>query len=442
MDIQMISRVLFIAPSAYPLGGLAVWLDYLVPALAQHQWQAAAGLVAGRRHDVAAYRSAYPGLPVVAIRNPTGSHEGRIRAIGRALMEFKPDVVVGVNIVDLYPAAQRVRQRGEKIKVVMALHGISADLLGDMAREAPGLDAVIATNRLACRLCVEQAGMSADRVLYAPYGVDLAQMSDITKVPRSGPLRIVWVGRLEQDQKRVDDLARIAVELDRLGVDYVLRIVGDGPDRNRTLQSLEPWLQSGRVEYAGVLPAAELGPKVYAHADVLLLTSVWETGPIVIWEAMATGVAIVTSRYVGSGLEGALRHEQNCLVFNVGDTAQAAKELARLADDLALCHSLVAAGLALVTSRYSVGRSVVGWAQCLDAVMKLPPRAPSEATLTPAPAGRLDGLVGVRLAESVRSALGIAYRHSAPGGEWPHTAAAGADEQRLLQLAARLDAMP
>ena len=31
----------------------------------------------------------------------------------------------------------------------------------------------IATNRLACRLCVEHAGMPAGRVLYAPYGVDV-----------------------------------------------------------------------------------------------------------------------------------------------------------------------------------------------------------------------------------------------------------------------------
>ena len=439
MSTPPFPTVLFVAPSAYPLGGVAVWLDYLTPALAAHGWTGIAGLVAGPCHDVAAYRAAYPRLPVVEITNPTGSHEGRIRAIERALLQHKPDVVVAVNIVDVYAAAQRVRQRGQRTKTVMALHGIAADLLGDLARESTWLDAVIATNRLACRLCVEHAGMPPERVLYAPYGVDVDALGALARAPRVGPLRIVWVGRLEQDQKRVGDLPAIAAELDRLGIDYVLRLVGDGPEREPTLQSLQPWLESGRVEYAGALPAAELGPRVYANADVLLLTSSWETGPIVIWEAMAAGVAIVTSRYVGSGLEGALLHEQNCLTFPVGDGAQAARQLERLANDASLLEQLAGAGRRLVAERYAIGQSVRGWALCLDAVMQLPERAPGAPTLSPKPAGRLDRLIGVGGAESARTALRVAFRHGDPGGEWPHTAALRADEVALIDLAQLLD---
>jgi len=439
LNTAVTGSALFIAPSAYPLGGVAVWLDYLTPALEQFGWHGTAGLVAGRCHDVAAYCAAYPALPVVPIHNPTGSHEGRIRAIERVLIALKPEIVVGVNVVDIYPAAQRLRQRGQAIKVAMALHGIAADLLGDLAREAPSLDAVIATNRLACRLCIDQAGMPAERVLYAPYGVDVGGLGSLARLPRGGPLRIVWVGRLEQQQKRVDDLPGIVAELDRLGVDYVLRIVGDGPQRVQTLRALAPWLKNGRVVYAGVLPATELGAKAYAQADVLLLTSSWETGPIVIWEAMAAGVAIVTSRYVGSGLEDALHHEQNCLVFPVGDTAQAARQLGQLAVDARLCESLVAAGAALVAARYSVSQSVSGWAQRLNTIKQLPDLAVQPPRLAPKSAGRLDRLAGVQLAETTRAVLGIAYRHTEPGGEWPHTAAAGADEDQLLALAGVLD---
>lgn len=433
------ASVLFIAPSAYPLGGVAVWLNYLTPALTQYGWSGTAGLVAGRCHDVVAYRTAYPALPVAVIRNPTGSHEGRIRAIERALMELQPDIVVGVNIVDVYPAAQRVRQRGQKIKVAMALHGIAADLLGDMRSYAPVLDAVIATNRLACRLCVEHAGMLAERVLYAPYGVDVDGLGAVARVLRKGPLRIVWVGRLEQDQKRVGDLPGIAAELDKLGVDYVLRIVGDGPDRVHCLQSLEPWIRSGRVVYQAALPAAELGAKVYAQADALLLTSSWETGPIVIWEAMAAGVAIVTSRYVGSGLEDALHHEENCLVFPVGDSAQAARQLGRLAVDMALLEALSISARSLVAARYSVTQSVRGWGACLEAIMQLPRLPLVDPILSPIPAGRLDRLMGVRWAESVRGACGLAYRHTEAGGEWPHTSVTNADEPALLKFSAQLD---
>lgn len=106
----MSRAVLFIAPSAYPLGGVAVWLDYLVPALSAHGWRAKVGLVAGRWHDVGAYRAAYPGLDALAIENPTGSAEGRIRAIADTLRRERPDVVVAVNIVDTYAAVRQVRR--------------------------------------------------------------------------------------------------------------------------------------------------------------------------------------------------------------------------------------------------------------------------------------------------------------------------------------------
>jgi glycosyltransferase involved in cell wall biosynthesis len=435
------SRLLFVAPSAYPLGGVAVWLDYLTAGLPSYGWQPSVGLVAGRWHDVGRYQASYPRLPVVAIENPTGSAEGRIRALVRTLEQVRPAVVIGVNIVNLYPASQRVRARGMPLSTVMALHGIAADLLGDVQREVAGLDAVIATNRLACRLCVEQAGMPAARVFYAPYGVDAEGLGALPRPPGADGLRIAWVGRLEQDQKRVDAIPAILTRLDDTGIGYRLRIAGDGPARGSLLQALQPWIAAGRVEYLGSVPAREIGPQVYAQADVLLLTSSWETGPIVVWEAMAAGVAVVSSRYVGSGLEGALKHELNCLMFAVGDAQGAVDQLARLSDG-GLRANIAAAGQRLVAERYSIDHSTRAWADCLNALMQLPSRPIISPVASPKPAGRLDRWLGVRLGESVRRALGINFSHTHAGGEWPHTAAFGCGEAAFFEKAARLDCSP
>lgn len=443
-DVGMpsILSVLFIAPSAYPLGGVAVWLDYLAPGLLHQGWQATAGLVAGRCHDVAAYRAAYPRLPVVEIHNPTGSAEGRIRAIEATLLKVRPHIVVAVNIVDVYAAARRVRSRGLHLRAVMALHGIAADLLADLQREAAlGLDAVIATNRLACKLCQEYAGMPPERVLYAPYGVEAEVLGALPHKPRTGPLRIVWVGRLEQEQKRVHDLPSVLAALDDLGTDYHLRVVGDGPERAAVAEELAPWVQCGRVELTGALPAAALGPKVYAEADALLITSSWETGPIVAWEAMACGVAVVTSRYVGCGLEDALHHKANCRIFPVGDAAQAAQQLNAVAIGDAHRQQLATAGRELVSARYDISRSVAAWVNCLEDVMHLPAQPlPAPEPVMPV-SGRLDRLLGVGRAQTVRSALKRRYRHAEAGGEWPHTAALSAEDRLLQATAARLDAL-
>ena len=58
------------------------------------------------------------------------------------------------------------------------------------------------------------------------------------------------------------------------------------------------WL--GRTRFLGVLDAAALR-RAYGEAGCLLLTSAWETGPLVVWEAMAAGLPVVSAAYTGSG---------------------------------------------------------------------------------------------------------------------------------------------
>ena len=434
-------RVLFVAPSAYPLGGVAVWLDYLVKGLPAHGWSPTVGLVSGRWHDVERYTAAYPGWPWIAIENPTGSAEGRQRALAAAIRRQAPDVVVGVNIADIYGASHRLRRKGDQsFRTIMAIHGIAADLLGDLDRERSHIDGVIGTNRLICRLCSDFAGMSIERVHYAPYGVDVEKLSALRRATcAAGPIRIAYVGRLDDEQKRVGMIPEILRHLDRRGVNFRIDIAGDGPMKEELRESLAPWLADGRATMLGTVPPESLGKQVYARADVLLVTSSWETGPIVVWEAMAAGVPVVTSRYVGSGLEGALEHEENCLMFAAGDTGAAATQLQRLRSERVEA-SLVAKARRLVNKRYSIRRSVRVWADCLDAIRKRPPIQGNDTWARPPARGRLDRIVGVELSESLRRSLGISFQHYSAGGEWPHSLSLERSDAGFLESVRVLDA--
>lgn len=428
-----------VAPSAYPLGGVAVWIEYLVAGLLARRYSVSVGLTSGSHHDVSRYCLNYPNLPVVPIENPTGSAEGRRRAIAGYIEEQRPDLVLGVNVADLYPAVRRLRARGRTdARVAMTLHAIEADLLADCRASTDVLDGVVASNRLACRLCATNAGLPEDRILYAPYGVDVRGLS--TRVRRSEPgrrLEIAWAGRLEEPQKHVSHLVPILRALDARQADYKLRIAGDGPDRDQLLASLAPWTTQGKVEWLGALPATAMGEEIYSRSDILLLTSSWETGPIVVWEAMAAGVCVISSRYVGSGLEGSLHSGENCLMFDVGDSEAAAAQIMSAADCVTR-ERLVAAASKLVTQRYSRERSVDAWAVAIEKLMS---RAPASVAAERActPSGRLDRWFGVERAESVRRMLRVSYPHRDPGGEWPHTHSAHVDSQKLLLEAKRLD---
>src|SRR5690606_14723887 len=154
-----------------------------------------------------------------------------------------------------------------------------------------------------------------------------------------------------QAQKRVRDLPRLVDELERRSVPFELLIAGAGPEQEwlrRNLDGAAP----GRVRFLGNVPRAELNERFYGRIDAVLITSSWETGPIVAWEAMAAGVPILASRYVGSGLEGGLQDGVNSLMFPVGDMAAAADCVER-ALDRRVRETIARGGFDLVRRRYS-----------------------------------------------------------------------------------------
>ncbi len=431
-------KVLVLAPSAYLLGGVQDWLAHLVPGLREGGLEVTVAVPDGDHHRHGAYAGAYPALAARPIRNPSGSAEGRIRAIAELLEHLDPDLVLGVNLVDLYPAARRARREGRfHGKVVMTLHALQAEYYGDLRRHGAGIDAVIATNRLACRLAGEKGGMESSRVLYAPYGVPVPAW----QAPAGDPattLRLAWVGRLEQAQKRVHDLPPLLEEIDARGLQARLSIAGDGPERGALERELAPWIQSGRVRLLGHVGQQELADRIYGHHHALVITSSWETGPIVAWQAMASGMAVVSSRYVGSGLEGALVHDTTGLLFPCGDVTAAAAELARLRQ-APLLERLSRAGHALVAGRYSEAASLTAWRRALEEAMALPPLPAASREPEPMAAGRLDRWLGSGRAEDLRRLLGVHFRHGSAGSEWPHSSGAAVAAADLLELAARLE---
>ena len=426
---------MFVAGSAHSLGGLTTWLDYVVPGLAARGWSPVLGLVQGpRHHRPERLLAEHPHERWIDIPCRTGTPEGRCRALARALEEVRPAVAVSVNIPDRYPAIDRARRAGSGARGLLTIHGIEPDLYADAARFRDVLDGAAATNRLACQLLEQVSGLDATRVFYAPYGVESGGAS-AERRERAGPLRIGYVGRLEQSQKRVLDLPEIATALRDMGVDAEWRVAGSGPEE----EALRRGLPADATRFLGAVPAPDLPARLFREIDALIVPSSWETGPLVAWEAMAAGVPVIASRYVGSGLEAALRHEENALLFGIGDAPAAARQLARLARDTALGERLTTGGRALVRERYTRPRSLDAWERALESVLALPARPPASGLGVPRATGRLERWLGPKRAESVRQALGRIGPDAGSGGEWPHAYGRGLEPEEFLRRAAALD---
>jgi len=431
-----VNRALFLAPSAYPLGGVATWLDTLLPTLERSGWEVTLGLTAGKHHDAGRYLALHPWHRVTATANPSGSREGRVTALARTIADSRADLVVVVNVPDAIDAVHRLRLRGMPVRVVLTVHAIDEETIEETRRCGDVLDAVVCTNLLACELVARTGGLEPRRVRYAPYGVDVPPALPPDRF-RGSPLRIVHAGRLEQRQKRVFDLPPILQAFDTLGVAWQLSIAGTGPDGAELERRLAAAGLRGRVELLGNVPRAAFVADVLSAADVLLLTPLWETGPIVAWEAMAAGVPVVCSRYIGSGREGSLVHGESGLLFDRGDAAAAAACLRALLQP-STRQRIRAGGFALVGGRYSIPLAGARWHRELRAIAALPLRELPPVSPTPA-AGTLDRWLGTVNAERLRRAVARRFEHNGPGGEWPHTYSPVVDAGRFWSAAAALD---
>jgi glycosyltransferase involved in cell wall biosynthesis len=435
-------KILFFAPSAYLLGGVQDWLADLVPGIRGEGHDVTVAVPDGVFHCFESYRKAYPELSCISLRNPTGSQEGRIRCILNCIDLVQPELIVGVNIAALYPAVARLRLLGGLVgKLIITLHAIEADYLEDLRQFRSIIDAVVVTNKLTGALVAQESLIPNERILYAPYGVKMPT----PKLPLTMSddlLRIAWVGRFEQTQKRVHDLVSIIKQLDSISFPFCLSLAGDGPEATSLQEQLQPWIRTEQVRWLGRLDRHQLQLQVYDQSDVLLITSSWETGPIVAWEAIAAGLVVVSTRYVGSGAEGALKDGQTALLFSVGDCEAAASALTKLLDSN-LRASLTNSALEMVRHRYSDSASLAAWLKVFSISMELPPLPLDYAEFgrfsATVPSGRFDSWLGVTRAEYLRRFLGLNFRHLSAGSEWPHSLHGAGDNGRLLSMATQLE---
>jgi glycosyltransferase involved in cell wall biosynthesis len=112
----------------------------------------------------------------------------------------------------------------------------------------------------------------------------------------TGAPRILWPGRLVEQKDpmlTLDVLARVR----QRGGEFVLDVVGDG--------HLKPAVQA-RAEELGLAdairwhPPSQEMPRWYRSADLMLMTSVYEGVPYVIYEALAMGVPVVAPALSGN----------------------------------------------------------------------------------------------------------------------------------------------
>jgi len=431
-------NILFIAPSAYLLGGVQDWLYSTVIGLRNRGHNVGVGVPDGMFHNGDRYNKEFKGLKAELFRNKSGTNEGRVTALERYLNKKKPDLVVGVNIGNLFEAVLRIKKHSN-ICFAMTLHALEANYFEDIVMHKKIIDGLVTTNRLSLQMAKNIGGLEDNRIFYAPYGVPIEKTRPKENI-EAGILKIIWVGRLDQAQKRVMDVVEIAKFLDEMGLDYQLSIAGDGPQRYELEKGLEVQIAKEKVRFCGKMNKDSLY-SLYRDSHVLLITSEWETGPIVAWEAISAGCTVVSSRYTGCKAEQTLLHKETALLFGVGDTRDAALKVSILRDQR-IRETIQAKSKRLVKERYSSNASLDAWEVAFQTIFESSKQlmlgGTEEAYIDPPHNGRLEKYIGLRGSEIIRSLLPKNKPNDA-GSEWPHSLQGIKDQTEILDYARKIE---
>jgi len=280
-----------------------------------------------------------------------GSPHAQARAVASALANAR---VHGIHAYFAHTPAEVAREAAALLGIP---YGFSVH-----ARDARKIDPVELRSRGSHAACVvacnadvaREVGAAGASATLFPHGVDLRRFRPQPE-PEAGPFTLLAVGRLVP-KKGFDVLVDAAA---RLRGPVLLRIVGDGPERERLDAQVNATGLQDRVRLEPPVTHDEL-PAAYAAANAVVVPSVRDASgdrdglPNVVLEAMACGRPVVASRI--AAIESAVRDGETGLVTEPGSADALATAIDTLRGDPTLRARLGVAGRLVVEREYDLGR--------------------------------------------------------------------------------------
>ena len=185
-------------------------------------------------------------------------------------------------------------------------------------------------------------------------GVDPAQFTFADRPLEASPVELLCVGRLSSAKAQVL-LVQACAALRDEGLDFRLTLVGDGPDRGRIEQTIQKLNLGAHIQLTGSLNQVAVRAQ-FARADGFVLPSLAEGIPVVLMEAMSSGVPCISTPV--NGIPELIQHERTGLLATPGDIDSLTTQLRRLILEPALRRSLAQAAHVKVLADFDLPRNV------------------------------------------------------------------------------------
>lgn len=193
--------------------------------------------------------------------------------------------------------AELTRRDPDAFRVVGWQHVASAYEDALMTRYEPIISQFAGVSGFIARRLQHRFAHRASDVHVVHNAVDAEPFHRVRPSTDGRPVRIIYTGRLEHEQKRIGAVIAMSDALRRDRVSHELAIVGDGP--------AGPWIDAQARTRPGVIRVASVGPgaviPMLDAADILVLSSRTEGLSVSVLEAKARGcVPVITDTPSGA----------------------------------------------------------------------------------------------------------------------------------------------
>ncbi|MEM9373158.1 MAG: glycosyltransferase family 4 protein [Planctomycetota bacterium] len=323
------SGAIIVLPDGGAPGGVTTWARTTAAALARIGWHVA---IVGPRISQAAWspaRFVVDAKPTIA-----GISDGVLQA-SNTLRDRYDDRVVAL------PQLSGAAYAGTVAGMHRAGHPNSGiigwmhtDIRHDIElirRFLPCLGRVVCVSRSAEHALAAAGVCQAGLSVVVPTASDMEFDDGNSRRPATGPLQLLYVGRVESFQKRALCLPAIVADLQRRGCPSEMTVVGDGPARPQLRELVRSMGLEGAIRLRGMLPCDAIAA-AYATHDLLVQPSRSEgLGLARIEAAMHGCVPVVTP---GGSAEG-ITHAVDGLVVAIPPDADDPATASAFADAIA-----------------------------------------------------------------------------------------------------------
>lgn len=203
--------------------------------------------------------------------------------------------------------------------------------------------------------------IEAEREFIVPNGIDdpwgepIVRLGGVVNPDR--PLRILYVGVLHEG-KGVLPLIDACAELMQRGIPFQLELMGQ-PESDEFLARVKERIAAGRLQehvaFLGVLDGADKW-NAFKRADLLCHPTWYDTVPVVILEAMAASLPVISTRH--SGVPSLVEDGRTGRLVAPQDAAGLADALAELATDGSRRVAMGAAGRSRFERQFTISSHI------------------------------------------------------------------------------------